>query len=83
LGKFLNIQKISDVIDICKNIQIQKYLQSQDVEFDGLVIKLENVELREKIGATEHHPRWAIAYKFPAQQFATKILSVDFQVGRT
>lgn len=47
--------------------------------------KSKNAEfsLREILGATEHHPRWAIAYKFPAQQVASKILSVDFQVGRT
>lgn len=41
------------------------------------------VSIRDILGATEHHPRRAIAYKFPAQQVASKILSVDFQVGRT
>lgn len=39
--------------------------------------------IREVLGATEHHPRRAIAYKFPAQQVDSQIQSVDFQVGRT
>ncbi|MBQ9553974.1 hypothetical protein IJU97_03300 [bacterium] len=39
--------------------------------------------MREVLGTTEHHPRWAIAYKFPTQQAASQIVSVDFQVGRT
>ena len=41
------------------------------------------ISLRKILWATQHHPKWAIAYKFPAQQASTQILSVDFQVGRT
>lgn len=39
--------------------------------------------MRSFLGSTQHHPRWSIAYKFPAQQVITQILSLDFQVGRT
>jgi DNA ligase (NAD+) len=47
------------------------------------VIKVNNIELWEEIGWTMHHPRYAIAYKFPAEILTTKIISVDHQVGRT
>jgi len=54
-----------------------------DFEIDGLVIKVNNIHLWEKIGFTEHHPRYAVAYKFPAEVGRTKILSVEHSVGRT
>ena len=47
------------------------------------VSEKENISLRKILWSTQHHPRWAIAYKFPAQQASTQILSVDFQVWRT
>jgi DNA ligase (NAD+) len=52
-------------------------------EIDGLVIKVDDLKLQDKCGYTSHHPRWAIAYKFAAQQATTKLLRVEFQVGRT
>ena len=47
-----------------------------------MVIKVDNIELEDVLGATSHHPRWAIAYKFQARQARTKLLKVEFQVGR-
>lgn len=52
-------------------------------DIDGMVIKLNNVAMQEKLGATSRAPRWARAWKFPAQEKATRLLDVDFQVGRT
>ena len=52
-------------------------------EIDGMVIKVNNLELQDKLGMTSHHPRWAIAYKFKARQATSKLLSVEYQVGRT
>lgn len=52
-------------------------------EIDGLVIKVNELELQELCGYTSHHPRWAIAFKFKAKQATTKLLQVDYQVGRT
>lgn len=52
-------------------------------EIDGMVIKVNAIALQEKLGMTSHHPRWAIAYKFKARQATTKLLTVEFQVGRT
>jgi DNA ligase (NAD+) len=52
-------------------------------EIDGMVIKVNDVALQEKMGMTTHHPRWAIAFKFKARQATSKLLQVEYQVGRT
>ncbi len=74
---------IEEIIALCEDPETKKMLESQDSEFDGLVMKVEDEQQRELIWATDHHPRWAVAYKFPAQLAATQILSVNVQVGRT
>ncbi len=52
-------------------------------EIDGMVVKVNDLALQEKLGMTSHHPRWAVAYKFKARQATSKLLGVEFQVGRT
>lgn len=52
-------------------------------EIDGMVIKVNDLQLQDKLGMTSHHPRWAIAFKFKARQGTTKLLDVEYQVGRT
>ncbi|MEO8117255.1 MAG: NAD-dependent DNA ligase LigA, partial [Bacteroidota bacterium] len=52
-------------------------------EIDGMVIKVNDLELQDRLGMTSHHPRWAIAYKFKARQATSKLIGVEFQVGRT
>ena len=52
-------------------------------EIDGMVIKVNDLKLQDKLGMTSHHPRWAIAFKFKARQATSKLLAVEFQVGRT
>ncbi len=54
-----------------------------DYDIDGAVVKINSFALREQIGSTNHHPRWAIAYKFPARQVSTRLNAVEWQVGRT
>ena len=54
-----------------------------DYETDGLVIKINDFSFYETLGYTTKSPRWAIAYKFPAEQVKTRLLDVTFQVGRT
>ncbi|HKL43987.1 MAG TPA: NAD-dependent DNA ligase LigA, partial [Candidatus Absconditabacterales bacterium] len=76
-------QNIENIIEICENKKTKENLQKEDIDFDGLVIKVKENELRTIIGSTVHHPRRAIAYKFPAEQVSTQIKSIEFQVGRT
>lgn len=52
-------------------------------EIDGMVIKINDVALQDRLGMTSHHPRWAMAYKFKARQATSRLLSVGYQVGRT
>ena len=52
-------------------------------EIDGVVIKLDLLSKRELLGMTAHHPRWALAWKFPPEEAITVLMSVDWQVGRT
>lgn len=54
-----------------------------DYEIDGVVIKLDDLSARRAMGATSHHPRWALAYKFEPRQEVTVIEAIDVQVGRT
>jgi DNA ligase (NAD+) len=54
-----------------------------DFDIDGMVLKLDDMTLWDALGRTEHHPRYAIAYKFPAKQVRTRVLSIEHSVGRT
>lgn len=74
---------IQDVINICLDEETKSYLDNQDCDFDWLVIKVQDDKQREIIWTTQHHPRRAVAYKFPAQQVSTQVISIDFQIGRT
>ena len=63
--------------------EFEKKRDELPYEIDGMVIKVNDLQLQEKLGMTSHHPRWAIAYKFKARQGSSKLLGVEFQVGRT
>ncbi len=83
--------KISDNMRVCRNIaQIDEYIAHWDTErkrlpfpTDGVVVKDNRYDDRRKLGSTAKAPRWAVAYKFKAERAATRLLSIDFQVGRT
>jgi DNA ligase (NAD+) len=57
--------------------------ETLDYDIDGVVFKLDRLPAQTALGATAHHPRWAIARKFPAQEALTEVEAVEFQVGRT
>lgn len=61
----------------------EKEKEKLDYETDGLVIKVDDIELWDEIGYTSKSPRWAIAYKFPAHQVTTILKDITWQVGRT
>ncbi len=56
---------------------------SYEFEIDGIVFKLDDLAQRENLGMTAHHPRWALAWKFPSQEAHSVLLDVDWQTGRT
>ncbi len=74
-------KNIDEVITYCADFEVGR--DNLPYEIDGMVIKVNNIELQDKLGMTSHHPRWAIAYKFKARQATTKLIDVEYQVGRT
>jgi DNA ligase (NAD+) len=75
------LQGIDAVIEYCNSFEVQR--DDLPYEIDGMVIKVNDFGLQDKMGMTTHHPRWAIAYKFAARQATSKLLRVEYQVGRT
>jgi DNA ligase (NAD+) len=75
---------------ICKNIaEVHSFVKnweakrdSYEYEIDGMVIKANSLTIQEKCGSTTHHPRWAIAFKFKAKQATSKLINVEYQVGK-
>lgn len=97
-GHYENLQKakewgfkISDAMKKCRSVEeIADYISFWDVErknlpvaTDGVVLKVNSLRQQRKLGYTAKSPRWAIAYKFQAEQASTKLKEVTFQVGRT
>ena len=82
---------ISDAIKVCKNVdEVMAYIAYWDTErknlpvaTDGIVLKVNNLVQQEELGFTAKTPRWAIAYKFPAEKQLTLLKEITYQVGRT
>lgn len=74
-------KNIENVVNFCKTWEAKR--DNYNYEIDGMVVKVDEIALQNRVGATAHHPRWAIAYKFKARQATTQLQSVEYQVGRT
>ena len=82
---------VSDMSKVCRNIEeVEEFITYWDTErktlpyaTDGIVIKVNELPYQDELGYTAKFPRWAVAYKFKAEQALTKLLSIDYQVGRT
>lgn len=83
--------KTNPMTRICKDIKevwafIEEMTEKRDTlpyEIDGIVIKVNNLEWQERLGYTAKVPKWAIAYKFPAEEVITKLTDIIFTIGRT
>jgi len=72
---------IAAVIELCQDwVQRQQEL---DHDIDGMVVKVNQLNLRSRLGATSKSPRWAVAFKFPAQQKTTRVKDIKISLGRT
>jgi DNA ligase (NAD+) len=78
-------RSITGIDVLCERIQMETENRREyfDFDIDGIVLKLDDMMLWDDLGRTEHHPRYAIAYKFPAKQVRTRVLSIEHSVGRT
>lgn len=76
--KCSGLEEVFDFIDYW-----DKHRLDLPFDIDGVVVKINDYDLHDLLGFTAKTPRWAIAYKFPAERASTRLLSVDFQVGRT
>jgi DNA ligase (NAD+) len=74
-------QNIDEVVSFCAEWADRR--QGLEFDTDGVVIKVDDLALREKLGTTAKFPRWATAFKFPAQQATTTLLDIKTNVGRT
>jgi len=87
-GWGFSINSLSKTVSGIKNIEnthqkIDNLRASLDYDIDGLVLKVNDLNLQKRLGNTSNSPRWAIAYKFSAEQAVTKIKDIIIQVGRT
>jgi DNA ligase (NAD+) len=72
---------IEDVVAFCRRWETER--DALDYEIDGVVVKVDDLALQEKLGSAGRDPRWAIAYKFRAREAQTKLLDIRVNVGRT
>ena len=78
---YIKATNLDEIMDFILDWGVKRFDFPYDT--DGIVVKVNEFDIQEKLGYTAKSPRWAMAYKFPAERKLTKLLSVDFQVGRT
>ena len=79
--KYQICENVNDVISFINNATEER--KSLEYDIDGVVIKVNDVRMQEELGFTARSPKWATAYKFPAEKVTTKLTDIKFTVGRT
>jgi DNA ligase (NAD+) len=74
-------EDVDGVIAYCRQMEAERDALGYDA--DGVVVKVNDLEQQRRLGATAHHPRWAIAFKFAARQATTRVLGITINVGKT
>jgi len=72
---------LDEVVAYCRTLEAERDALGYDA--DGVVVKVDDLEHQRRLGATAHHPRWAIAYKFTARQATTRVLGITINVGKS
>jgi DNA ligase (NAD+) len=72
---------LDEVVAYCRTLEAERDALGYDA--DGVVVKVDDLEQQRRLGATAHHPRWAIAYKFTARQATTRVLGITINVGKS
>ena len=77
--------ELADGVEACRRYvdDLAKRRQGLAYEIDGAVIKVDSLDQQRRLGAVTRKPRWAVAFKYPAEEATTRVLAVEFQVGRT
>jgi len=75
------VRSLDDVMAYCLDAQANRH--ALDYEIDGVVVKLDDLAWRDRLGSTTRAPRWAIAYKFPPEERTTKLCAIEVSIGRT
>ena len=79
-GQMKKCHNIEEVAEYCADWEVKR--EGYEYEVDGLVVKVNDLKLQERSGSTQHHPRWAIAYKFKAKQATSVLNDIEYQVGK-
>ena len=72
---------LDEVVGLLRELEAER--DALDYDADGVVVKVDDLEQQRRLGATAHHPRWAIAYKFTARQATTRVLGITINVGKS
>ena len=79
--KWIRASGAQEILDFCEHWIAHR--EELPYEVDGAVIKVDDLSMRERLGSTSKAPRWAVAYKFPAEEKVTRLLDIEINVGRT
>jgi DNA ligase (NAD+) len=80
-GDIVAVPGLAEAVNFCKSWEAHRH--DLDYEIDGAVIKVDDLSTRAEVGSTSHHPRWAIAYKFPPEERNTRLRDIMVSIGKS